>query len=266
MSSAVDPNLAPVIVAGGGGGGASLPDDPAAVLLDVASPSTFVVLDPAGVGAAITPADARAALADTTTYDFASATGVTLVNGTVGGSAAVTGGVLRLTCPDTPSAGYFGGTLEAPYGQIAVPLDSTGRQPIRWRARARVVAISATGVGYLLAVSSGGSQRAGLFIGADGSGGAEDNSGPSTYATWAAGVLPIDGTGYVEIEVCGPLATYRYGTGTTSVPPTTWTTVATAALPSAALYNVVRLVGATYSTAASPRVVDFDDLVFEVIP
>ena len=47
---------------GGGGGGASIPATPAAALLDVASPSTFVVLDPAGVGASITPADALAAL------------------------------------------------------------------------------------------------------------------------------------------------------------------------------------------------------------
>ena len=79
MSTAVDPNLNPVIVAGAGGGGASLPATPAAALLDVASPSTFVVLDPAGIGTSISVADARAAMglptADpATTLDLSAAT------------------------------------------------------------------------------------------------------------------------------------------------------------------------------------------------
>jgi len=50
--SAVDPNN-PVIVIPGGGG-ATLPDVPAAVLEDLASPSTLVGLDAAGIGTSLT--------------------------------------------------------------------------------------------------------------------------------------------------------------------------------------------------------------------
>jgi hypothetical protein len=244
---------------GGGTGGAS-------------SIAAGDITDAGAVGEALvqasTPAEARdaidAAPLATTAFAFASSTGVTLDNGSVGGSAAVTGGVLRLTVPATPAAGYYGGTLEAPHADVAVPRDAAGRQPIRWRARVRVVAVPSGTIAYLLAVS--GSQRPGILVGGDGSGGAEDNSGPSGYGSgWAAGTVPTDGTGWLEVEVCGSLATYRYGTGTTSTPPTTWTTHATATLPSGALYAVVRLVGASNSPPGSPTSVDFDDLTFEAL-
>lgn len=212
-------------------------------------------------------AGVREVLADSTTYAFASATGVTLDNGSVGGSASVTGGVLRCTVPATPAARYYGGTLEAPHGDVAVPRDATGRQPIRWRARVRVAAVPSGTIAYFLAVSAGGSHRAGIFLVGDGSGRSEDNSAPTGYgaAGWSAGVVPTDGTGWLEIEVCGSVGTYRYGTGTTSTPPTTWTTHATATLPTVDTFTTVRLVGATNSPPGSALAVDYDDLTFEAL-
>lgn len=200
-----------------------------------------------------------------TTYTFASATGVTTHNGSVGGVAAVTSGVLRLTCPATPAARYYGGTLEAPYGDVAVPLDSNGRQPIRWRARVRVKAVPTGTIAYFLAVS--GSHRVGIFVGSDGSGRSEVNSGPTGYGSsgWSAGVLPVDGTGYMEIEISGSVGTYRYGTGTATEPPETWTTHATATLPTVDTYPTVRLVGASNSPPGSVASVEYDDLTFAAL-
>lgn len=211
-----------------------------------------------------TPAEARAELADATTFTFASATGVTLNNGTVGGSAAVTGGVLRLTVPASPQARYVASLLEAPRADVAV-LDSAGRRPLRWRARVRLAACAAGTVAYLLAVSSGGSHRVATFAGPDGSGGAENNVAVSSYGTFAAAALPTNGTGWLEVEVDGHFGIYRYGTGTTTTPPTTWTEIATAALPSAGAYTTLRLVGASYADPGTPSSVDFDNLTIEAL-
>lgn len=214
-----------------------------------------------------TPAEARAELVDATAFAFASATGVTLEDGSVGGDAEVSGGTLRCTVPATPSASYYGGTLEAPYGEVAVPRDATGRQPIRWRARVRVVAVPSGAIAYFLAVSAGGSHRAGIFAGSDGSGRSEDNSAPTGYgsAGWSAGVFPTDATGWFEVEINGSVGTYRYGTGTTTAPPTTWTTHATATLPTVDLYTKVRLVGASNSPPGAPATVQWDNLTFEAL-
>lgn len=282
--STVDPNLSPVIVVPVGGGSATLPDTPAAVLADAASPDTIVTLDSSGdgtsrgyaavVGDGLTAwfdadpanlAGLRAALVDSTTYTFSVSTGVTLVNGTVGGSAAVTGGVLRCTVPATPAARYYGTDLEAPYGQIAVPRDIGGRQPLWWRARARVAAVPAGTIAYFLAISTDSTQRVGFYLSTDGSGNAENNVTTSGFASpWAAGTVPTDGTGWLEIEVLGDAATYRYGTGTTTDPPASWTTHATAALPTVTTWTNVRLAGASNSPPGSASAVDFGDLVFEV--
>ena len=54
-----------VVNGGGGGGGASLPDTPAAVLLDVAAPSTIVALDADGEGTALSYAAVLAAVGAT---------------------------------------------------------------------------------------------------------------------------------------------------------------------------------------------------------
>lgn len=243
--------------------GADLPAPPSDVL--VGDPSTFVVINALGIGDSISSTDARAALIDATTYTFASGAGVTLVNGSVGGSAAVVGGVLRLTCPAAPEARYVAGFLEAPYGQIAVPRDSSGRQPLRWRAMARVKSADPSAAAYLLAVSSGGSQRVGTVVGGAGTVIAEDNRGPYTYATLPAGTLPMDNTGYLEVEVGGRIATYRYGIGSPTQRPAVWLPIATADLPVAALFDSIRLVGATYSTDAAVRTVEFDELRFDVL-
>lgn len=202
-----------------------------------------------------------------TTYTFSSSTGVTLVNGSVGGTAAVTGGVLRCTVPATPSASYYGGTLAAPYGEVPAPLGTTARQPLHWRARVRVAAVPIGTIAYFLAVSAGGNHRAGIFLVGDGSGRSEYNSAPQGYgsAGWSAGVVPVDGTGWLEIEICGSVGTYRYGTGTATTQPTTWTTHATVTLPTIDAYTKVRLIGASNSPPGSALSVDFDDLTLETL-
>lgn len=250
-----------------GGGGASLPGTPADVLEDASAPDTFVGLDSAGRGTAMTPAQASALLsrAATTTYDFSSSSGVTLVNGTVGGTAAVVGGVLRCTVPATPAARYYNGFLEAPYGQVSVPRDLGGRQPMAWRAWARLAGVAADTIAYFLALSSDGAQRMGLYVGSDGSGNAENNAIPAGLAVpFPAGTVPLNGSGYLAIDVLGTVASFLYGTGTPTAPPATWTTHAVATLPAVSLWTNVQLVGASNSAPGVPSDVEYGDLVFEV--
>lgn len=241
-----------------------LPGLPSVTIADVASPESFVVTDALGAGDTATPAEARALLAETVTYDFATSAGVTLDNGTVGGTAAVTGGVLQLTCPDTPAARYFGTDLEAPYGDVSVPRDDRGFRPLAWRAWVRLAGLGAGSTARWLAVSTGGA-RVGFFVGTDGSLGAEDNVTAVAYATAGAGSVPVDGTGWLAIEVQGDVAAYSYGAGTLLAPPSSWTTLVVATLPAVAAWTTLRLVGSTNVAPGAVTAVEYDDLTIEVL-
>lgn len=118
MSSAVDPNLNPVIVAGAGGGGATLPDDPAAVLLDAGAPSRFVALNGSGVGTTWTAAQALAVLYPEASVSLASGTGWTADVFGAGSSASITGGAVALVGGASPALARIGRAV--PWGAGAV--------------------------------------------------------------------------------------------------------------------------------------------------
>lgn len=215
------------------------------------------------VGQSPTAATARSAIGaageSTVVYDFASSSGVTLTNGSVGGTAAVTGGVLALTCPSTPEARYYNIFREAPRGSVALPT-SGGRPPLRWRATARLKSLSSLSVPRMLAKSAFGTAVfAGFYVAATGSLGAENNNSLTTYATAGAGSLPTDGTGWLEIECNGETMLFRYGTGTTSTAPTSWTTLAVATL-AAQVWGTVELVNSTNGAPGSTQLTEWDDL------
>lgn len=217
----------------------------------------------AAVLAAMTVEGVRSAIGaageSTVVYDFAKALGVTLTDGSAGGTAAVTGGVLALTCPSTPEARYYGGNREAPRGSVALPT-SGGRPPLRWRATARLKSLSSLSVPRMLAKNAfGAAVFAGFYVAATGSLGAENNSSLTTYATAGAGSLPTDGTGWLEIECNGETMLFRYGTGTTSTAPTSWTTLAVATL-AAQVWGTVELVNSTNGAPGSTQLTEWDDL------
>lgn len=96
----------------------------------------------------------------------------------------------------------------------------------------------------------------------------DDHPAPAMSAAHAlegAGSFPVDGTGWLSIEIDGDIAAYRYGAGTTSAPPTSWTTPAVAALPSVTEWTALRLIGSTNSPPGSPTSTDYDDLTIEVL-
>ena len=215
------------------------------------------------VGQSATAAGVRTAIGaageSSVAYDFSSATGVTTTNGSAGGTAAVTGGVLALTCPSTPEARYYGGNREAPRGSVALPT-SGGRPPLRWRATARLKSVSSLSVPRMLAKNAAGSTVfVGYYVGADGSLGAEQNSSLSSYATAGAGSLPVNGTGWLEIECNGDTMLFRYGTGTTSAAPTSWTTL-TVQQVAAQVWGTIELVNSTNGAPGSTQLTEWDDL------
>ena len=223
---------------------------------------------PQPIGTATAGVSTDAARADhvhavpSTTYDFSSSTGVTLENGSVGGTAAVTGGALVLTCPATPAARYYGGNQEAPRGVIAVP-SVGGRPPVRWRVRARITALPTGITAYCIISTAAGAARYGFYVNPGGSYGAEDNVSIGAYATGTG--FPVDGRGWCEIEYDGRWAYFRIGTGSGSTPPASWTEVARGDLGSTRPIQV-RLVGAANSAPGSVVAAQWDDCTFEALP
>ena len=215
-----------------------------------------------GVGTTAARADHSHGL-PTTTYTFGDATGVTLEDGSVGGTAAVSGGALVLTCPATPAARYAGTDLEAPRAVVQIPT-SRGRSAVRWRVRARLASIAADVVAYLLVCTSS-TARWGLYVFTSGGGtwGLQNNT-TNTDASTGSG-FATDGTGWVELEYDGTEYLYaRRGTGVGAAEPTTWTEIPRLSIGTTRLTEA-RLVAATYATGVS-REVQWDDLVFEVLP
>jgi hypothetical protein len=237
---------------GAGGGGAAL------------ASTTPEPLGVAAVGVGTTAARAdHVHGVPTTTYGFADATGVTLEDGSVGGTAAVSGGALVLTCPATPAARHFGANQEAPRGVVAIPT-ALGRAAVRWRTRARVVSVDTGCTAYFNASTAAGAARYGFYVNADGTYGAEDNVGLGSYGTGSG--FPVDGTGWVEVEYDGSKWLYfRIGTGVGTAAPTSWTDVARGDIGSVRPIQV-RLVGAANTAPGAVSTIEWDDLVFEVLP
>ena len=217
----------------------------------------------AGVSADAARADHVHAPGVVTTYAFGDATGVTLENGSVGGSAAVSGGKLVLTCPATPQARYETTNLEGPRAVVQLPT-TNGRRPVRWRVRVRLASIAADVVAYLLMCTSS-TTRFGLYTYTAGGGtwALQNNTTNSDLFTGTG--FAVDGTGWFELEYDGTEYLYaRRGTGSGTAVPTTWTEVGRTSIGTAVLTEA-RLVAATYA-AGVERVVEFDDLTFEALP
>lgn len=216
----------------------------------------------AGVSADAARADHVHAAGTLTTYDFSSSTGVTLENGSVGGTAAVTGGELVLTCPSTPAARHFGVNQEAPRAVISVP-SHLGRTPVRWRVRARLVSLSTGTNAYLQITTAAGANRFGIYVTATGGYGAEDNVNLISYGTGTG--FSTSGTGWAEVEYDGEWGYFRIGTGVGTAPPTSWTEVARGNIGTPRPIQA-RLVGSTNTAPGSVVTIKWDDLIFEVLP
>ena len=223
MSTAVDPNLNPVIVAGAGGGGASLPATPAAALLDVASPSTFVVLDPAGVGTSISAADARAALGARVAVPDTGWTDV------IAGTASVThtGGVQTLNVNSGGGVLSHRASLaspECPALELIGRLDvTTGTPGTAWWSGLSLGS-AADNYGYIAQVADAGAVQ--LWQ--------AHSSGYSLVGS-AGSVSLTSGDTYIRLVVTPSYAAASYGTGSGSTAPTSWTVAASVAITTATL-------------------------------
>ena len=206
-----------VDIGGGGGGGASLPATPAAALLDVASPSTFVVLDPAGVGTSITPADASSALAGQV-IDPLSGSGWTDIAPTGGASIVWTAGTsARLSVP-AATVGSVGA-----YSSLLPRADA-------WTYAARVQAVGSVGSGggyfeiragvdatanyVVLRINSVGALVFARYLG--GTSYSWNHNGPST-AQMQAGQL------WLRLSFLIGIVVPAWGIGSGGAPPSTWT-------------------------------------------
>lgn len=246
--------------AGGSGGGSS-------VTISTATPQPLGTAAAGSTGEAsdaghVHEAPAPSSDITTTTYAFDDATGVTLEDGSVGGTAAVAGGLLVLTCPATPAARHFSGYQEAPRGVIAVPA-ADGRAPVRWRVRARLASIDAGATAYLNISTAAGAARYGFYLNPSGAYGAEDNVTIGSYATGTG--FPVDGTGWFEIEYDGRRVYFRTGTGVGAAEPSAWTYFARADIGAPRPIQV-RLVGAANIAPGSAVTVEWDDCTFEALP
>lgn len=123
---------------------------------------------------------------------------------------SVTGGRLRLTCT-------AGATLSPDNATFTATIPTALRsRSWRWRAR--------------LATMTGGSSFARWVVVVDScylsirSDGVVNSGGPSiSDAASSAGVVPTDGTGWIDATHESGQTTLRYGTGTASAEPTSWT-------------------------------------------
>lgn len=226
--SAIDPNLAPVLVIPSGGG-ASLPDDPAAVLLDVASPSTLVGLDAAGVGAALSQASARAFLGLGVVPPLTGTTGWTLRSGV--GGATVTSSVLRLTLPATTPPGSWTNQPAASY-----PQPVTGTLPcfaVDFDARLAALTGGDSSDVYLSASlrTGAGATATGLVFNVRGDGGAifGYGEGVSTGTVIGSGTIArgslAGGQFWMRVTLFGDTIYFRVGTGSGGARPTAWTLI-----------------------------------------
>ncbi len=212
---------------GGSGGGASLPTTPAAALLDPGAPSTIVALDGSGVGAGLTYAATRTAIAATpgaTIVDPLSGTGWTPT--TPSGLSFTWSAGVSLT-----TSGASGTTGNGNVTRAAV-LDS-GAQEWDWVVRVQVTAGDASQTtstsGYiLLQMGIGASQYVSTVLYASGNyhifhdvGAGLVNSGPLTPAPSAG--QRTGGNLWIRIrgDVFGRWSA-SWGVGSAGALPTAW--------------------------------------------
>ena len=217
---------------------------------------------------ASTPTAALAALGASTTYTFASATGVTLTNRS--GTAAISGGVLTLS--NTGNTDHNAGTLTSPGASVAISAVA-GRAPTRVRARVRIAAMALGGADreYVhLDIWDAAGKRYTIFAGSDGDGGVRRDDSIVNGGSIAGGTLTAaiaGGTLVIEAEVVGGYFLGRYSLDSGA----TWTTVAGVDIDDATggTWTAVHVCGAVPTGGAAPSTtatITCDDLVVETWP
>lgn len=220
--SAVDPNLAPVIVIPGGGG-TSLPTDDPSDLLEGLAPDAFFTTSAAGNGSISTAAEAaallgaRVAVPDAGWTDVITGTATASHSGGVQTLGTDNGGSVRShrAAPSTPECpaieiiGRFDVTTGAPAtGWWSGPSLSNAADTYGYIAQAQesgaVALWHAHGTGYSLVGSAGSVSR-------------------------------TSGDVWLRLVVTPSYAAAYYGTGSGSTPPTSWTLVASTATVAATL-------------------------------
>lgn len=157
----------------------------------------------------------------------------TTVNGSVaGGSATVVGGVVTLTTNAAVTSGFFHGDYSAPRAYATFsPLDAT-RWTVIGRLTASGGASSDSRIGFGVMLTPGVNEPSRLIVCAPSLGGNASlnlSTGTTTISITGAAMI-ANGTGWYRVSRNGGVVTYSYGTGTTTVPPTTWVVVWTEAL------------------------------------
>lgn len=193
-------------------GGGSLPTAAAAGAVPVSD----------GAGTAYTATDlAAAVLAARTTNLLSSSTGWTLASSN-GGSSTISAGSLILTTPSGSSSGDSSG--------IRVSLPSYARWTVQFRV---TLASSDTNAGcmtrfYIDWAGSFGSYQ--LFqLGMDG-------TLSALSSTWSS--IPLDGTGWLRIDVDGATVRLYRGTSTGDTEPSSWVLLRDTTIVSATGYGV----------------------------
>lgn len=216
----------------------------------------FVVLNSGGTS-----------LAAGATYNGSSSSGWTTTDGS--GTAAVTGGVFRLTMPTLTNSGDGGRASIVRDHTSDVAADS-------FRATARLAALTNgngdTFLGFYLH-SSTTTNELRFSLHPDGrlECGYAGASWSNILATLGAGTVAFDGTWWLEIAVRGLAVSLRVGQGTTSAPPaessTTWRWLYSADLFSrwngGRPWDRIGFFLTTYGTGGGAITADFDDLVLE---
>jgi hypothetical protein len=224
--SAIDPNLAPVLVVGGG---ASLPtDDPSSLLEDPASPSRFFVTNVAGNGALATAAEAQALLGLLTVAPLTSPSGWTLRAGA--GGATITSSVARITLASGVATGSWSLQPAAGY-----PYALANAAPPHYAidARARVAAWTggdSTGVYASFSLRLGTASSSSLSVSIRGDGGAVfgyadviSNNGLIGSPASVSRATIAGGQWWVRIVVVDSVIYCYHGTGSAGAAPTSWT-------------------------------------------
>ena len=226
MSSAVDPNLNPVIVAGGGGG-ASLPTTPAAALLDAGAPSTFVALDAAGIGTSWTAAQARASIGALYT-DAMAGSGWTTGAAGGGATAAWTAGTLVLTAPTGAAA-----DIQVTNPAVIPAAGDTFDAYLRVAVTTGDVAAGANGQ-LVWSIGAASASRLQLQIKSNGAvevtGFGVNPAGVQIEAGLTTGITSGQRTGgqlWYRLAVRPGGVTFLYGVGTAGALPTVWYRLAT---------------------------------------